>query len=213
MPVNNIHLKVCGMRDPLNIAEVGALDPDYMGFIFYRGSKRFVGEDFLVPDELSTAIKRVGVFVNEDTDVMLRVARNNRLDYLQLHGQESVDQCARVSGEGLAVIKTFNVDSMFDFAVTSKYVGVTDFFLFDTKGSLPGGNGSSFDWSYLKSYNQEVPFFLSGGISADNIQSIESLKGMNIHAVDVNSGVERSPALKDITLLIELTNKMKAYAI
>src|SRR5882757_1098107 len=100
MRTSKVKLKICGMRDTLNIGEIGALRPDYMGFIFYKGSRRFVGEDFIIPDDLSSEIKRVGVFVNESSEVMLQVAKKNRLDYVQLHGQESPGQCVLLARNG-----------------------------------------------------------------------------------------------------------------
>ncbi|HWA36193.1 MAG TPA: phosphoribosylanthranilate isomerase [Cyclobacteriaceae bacterium] len=201
------------MRDASNIVEIGDLHPDYMGFIFYRGSKRFVGENFRIPGKLSQRIKRVGVFVNETPERMLQIAGENKLDYLQLHGNESEEQCGLLRKNGHGVIKAFNVDSNFDFGETSKFVGIADFFLFDARGISPGGNGVTFDWSRLQSYDQKVPFFLAGGISGGDIQQLSALKGMNLHAIDVNSGVESAPASKDKTRVIELIKKMREYGV
>jgi phosphoribosylanthranilate isomerase len=201
------------MRDAANIGEMGALHPDYMGFIFFRGSKRFVGDQFRIPDDLSPTIKRVGVFVNEGTEKILQVASDNQLDYAQLHGDESPEECRFLHQNGLGVIKAFNVDNNFDFHRTLEYVGAVDFFLFDAKGGSRGGNGLRFDWKKLEEYDQQVPFFLAGGISPSDIEHVSALKGMNLHAIDVNSGVERSPASKDKKLVMELIDKMKAYAI
>jgi phosphoribosylanthranilate isomerase len=193
-----VKLKVCGMRDAENVLGVAALQPDYMGFIFYQKSPRFVGEDFLVPEAFPVDIKKVGVFVNETPEKMLALARTLQLDYLQLHGNESVEVCAVIKQAGIGVIKVFSVDDDFDFAVTKPYQSVVDFFLFDTKGKYYGGNAQAFDWSVLQRYDQQIPFFLSGGIAPDNVTNIAALKNMNLHALDVNSGVEVQPALKSI---------------
>jgi len=192
-----INLKVCGMRDAENIMQVAALQPDLMGFIFYAKSPRYVGTQFRIPVELPRSIKRVGVFVNESTEVMLEKAKTFNLDYLQLHGQESVEQCAELKKHNIKIIKVFSVDDQFDFEVTSPYAEVTDFFLFDTKGKYYGGNAVTFDWSILDRYDQQVPFFLSGGINPDNASGIKAFKEINLYAIDINSGVEVSPAVKD----------------
>ncbi|HEY9005857.1 MAG TPA: phosphoribosylanthranilate isomerase [Ohtaekwangia sp.] len=209
-----IKLKVCGMRDEANIQAVAALQPNYMGFIFYDKSPRYIGEDFLIPDIFPRSIKRVGVFVNEAEEKMLDAVQRFKLDYLQLHGDESAELCQSLKNENIGVIKVFSVGDGFDFAVTKPYKPVVDFFLFDTKGKYYGGNAKVFDWSILKNYDQEVPFFLSGGISAKNAEAIQSLTGMNIHALDVNSGVEDAPAIKSIPklqALIDACNQGKEF--
>lgn len=199
-----IYLKVCGMRDPENILQVAELKPDYMGFIFYPKSKRFVGSEFKVPDQLSKSIKRVGVFVNESTDTIIDLANRHGLDFIQLHGEESVNQCAELRHSGLGIIKAFSIDEQSDFLKVVRYKEVADYFLFDTKSEGYGGTGKAFDWNLLHHYDQDVPFFLSGGVSSANIHTAKNLAKMNLHAFDVNSGVELSPGLKAVDKLEEL---------
>jgi len=122
-------------------------------------------------------------------------------DHVQLHGNESVQQVAALKEAGFKVIKVFSIDDNFNFVATKEYVPVVDYFLFDTKGKLHGGNARTFNWNVLQRYDQEVPFFLSGGISPENIHDITSLEGMNVFALDVNSGVEESPGLKSLVKL------------
>lgn len=196
------------MREADNVLGVAALQPDYMGFIFYQKSPRFVGADFLIPKSFPTAIKKVGVFVNETPEKMLALGRTLQLDYLQLHGNESVEDCATIRQAGIGVIKVFSVDDDFDFTVTKPYQSSVDFFLFDTKGKYYGGNAQVFDWTVLNRYDQQVPFFLSGGITPDNVTNIAALKNMNLHALDVNSGVEIQPALKSIEKLNTLITQV-----
>lgn len=203
-----VKLKVCGMRDAENLLSVAALRPDYMGFIFYQKSPRFVGEDFQVPKSFPADIKKVGVFVNETPEKMLAIARMLQLDYLQLHGNESVEVCATIRQAGIDVIKVFSVGDDFDFAVTKPYQSSVDFFLFDTKGKYYGGNAQVFDWTVLNRYDQQIPFFLSGGITPDNVINIASLRNMNLHALDVNSGVEIQPALKSVEKLNTLITQV-----
>jgi phosphoribosylanthranilate isomerase len=203
-------LKICGMRDEKNILAVAALHPQYMGFIFYEKSPRYVGDDFRIPT-LPSSISRVGVFVNAPVSTIMEKVERHPLNYVQLHGGETVAQCEALRQEGIGVIKVFSVDDDFDFSKTHPYEDVADFFLFDTKGKYYGGNAMAFDWKVLEQYNQKVPFFLSGGIGPDNVVDIRNLKGMNIHAIDINSGVEESPALKDtqkIGTIIHILNSI-----
>jgi phosphoribosylanthranilate isomerase len=204
-------LKVCGMRDPDNIRQVAALHPDYMGFIFYRDSKRVVNETFQIPADFPPEIKRVGIFVNEPTPAMLATAKRYSLDLIQLHGEEPAGQCDELRETGVGVIKVFRLSNDFDFGRIAPYRKVVDYFLFDTKGSGYGGTGTPFDWTILEMYDQEIPFFLSGGLSPENIRDARNLKHMNIHAVDVNSGVEVRPGLKDIKKLENLILKIRSH--
>ena len=196
-----IKIKVCGMRDANNITQVTTLGPDYMGFIFYPPSPRYVGADFQLSAEDTKPVVRVGVFVNADNEEILRQSRIVRFDHVQLHGNEGVQQAAALKDLGFKVIKVFSVDDEFDFGVTKQFTPFVDFFLFDTRGKLYGGNARAFNWNVLRRYDQDVPFFLSGGISPENVNDIASLEGMNLHALDVNSGVEEAPGLKDVKKL------------
>ncbi len=194
----SIKSKICGMRDRENILDLSELRPDYMGFIFYRGSKRFVGDLFQIPDELPSAILRVGVFVNQSTTEVLSLVRAHALDMVQLHGTESPAQCQEIGKEGLKVIKSFSIGNTFDFQLTAVYAPVVDFILLDTKGSEFGGNGISFDWSLLGEQQFQCPFFLSGGIALENIHSLPNVSNAALHAVDINSGIETRPGFKDV---------------
>lgn len=186
------------MRDAENILQVAELHPDYMGFIFYPKSKRFVGNEFRLPVNFPKSIKRVGVFVNEATSTILDTAKEHSLNFVQLHGDEPVTQCAELKQRRLGVIKVFSIDEHFSFEAIKAYKPAVDYFLFDTKDVGFGGTGKTFDWNLLNQYDQEIPFFLSGGLSVENSQGIKILHGMNLHALDVNSGVEISPGQKDI---------------
>lgn len=199
--VDKIKIKVCGMRDVNNIMQVTALEPEYMGFIFYAPSPRYVGSEFKLIKKLPDCTKAVGVFVNAGNAEILRQSGVVGFDHVQLHGNEGVDQAAELKDAGLKVIKVFSVDDAFDFNLTKPYVPVVDYFLFDTKGKLYGGNAKTFDWKVLQRYDQHVPFFLSGGISPDNVNEIIALDGMNLYSLDINSGAEESPGLKDLKKL------------
>jgi phosphoribosylanthranilate isomerase len=196
------------MRSAENIRQVAALNPAYMGFIFYRDSKRFVGQGFRVPDDFPSSIRRVGVFVNEKNFEIRRLSVLHGLDFVQLHGEESVASCFELRNEGLGVIKVFPAHDLLDFRGLELYKNAVDYFMFDTKGPGYGGSGKTFNWNILEAYDQEIPFFLSGGISQDKIKDVGLLKGMNLHALDINSGVERIPGWKDADLIKKVKNEM-----
>jgi phosphoribosylanthranilate isomerase len=206
--LSGVKIKVCGMRNTENIREVAALSPDYMGFIFYEKSTRYVGSEFVLPDDLDSTINRVGVFVNHSKAFIKEKAVRHQLNYVQLHGDESVTFCEELKTEGIRVIKVFRVDEDFDFRGTKQFERVADFFLFDTKGKRYGGNAIPFDWSLLNQYNQVVPFFLSGGIQSDNVRQLKNISTLNIHAIDVNSGVEDQPGLKNVNKISEIINQL-----
>ncbi len=193
------------MREAKNIEEIASLYPDYMGFIFYDKSPRYVGEEFVIPKNIPSSVQKVGVFVNEGFETILGRRSSIEFQFVQLHGDESVELCEDLKDAGLKVIKAFSVDDDFDFSVTKKYDSSVDYFLFDTKGKYYGGNAKVFDWKVLKRYNQQVPFFLSGGLSPENIGMVKELNEMNIHALDLNSGVEISPGLKNIDKIKEVS--------
>ncbi|MBX2917076.1 MAG: phosphoribosylanthranilate isomerase [Cyclobacteriaceae bacterium] len=199
--------KVCGMRDADNLRAVSKLQPDYMGFIFYDSSPRFVGDSFRIPNDLPTHVKRVGVFVNEDMDRVQQLVQKHQLDFVQLHGDESVAYAQELKSK-VGVIKVFRVDADFDFCSTSEYESAADFFLFDTKGKHYGGNAFRFDWNLLGKYTGNTPFFLSGGISESNIQDLEDFHHKMFFGIDINSGVEEQPAIKSVDKIKSLLNSL-----
>jgi phosphoribosylanthranilate isomerase len=203
---SKVKIKICGMRDVKNIRDVGALHPDYMGFIFYPSSPRYVGEDFSIPEDLPHAIKRVGVFVNDSHHTIRHQVRKHDLSIVQLHGDEPESLCAEVQAEGVEVIKVFSIGEEFDFSVLKKYKPYVNYFLFDTKGKFYGGNSKTFNWKVLEKYDQDIPFFLSGGLTLDNIQNVFGLNHMNLHALDINSGVEDLPGVKSVKKIEEVMN-------
>jgi len=205
-------VKVCGMREPENLKQIATLQPDYIGFIFYEGSKRYC-EGTVTPEllaELPASIKKVGVFVNESTEVMLDTARKYKLDVIQLHGRETPRQCKELQEAGFEVIKAFSVDDNFVFENVLLYERYCDFFLFDTRGNNYGGNGTVFDWEILKRYLSDKPYFLSGGLNLENLKSREFDKiWPKPSALDVNSGFELEPGLKDVEKVKELIYEFK----
>lgn len=204
-------LKICGMKYPDNIVEIGALLPDYMGFIFWEKSARYF--DGTMPD-LPKSIKKVGVFVNESNEVILAKAQKYNLQAIQLHGQESVAFCSDLKSKidaSIEIIKVFSVSDSFDFEVLKAFETVCDYFLFDTKGKLPGGNGTTFDWKVLENYPSTKPFFLSGGIGIEEIKSIQEISKTNlpIYAIDINSKFEIESGLKNEEKLKRFINNLE----
>ncbi|NDP26820.1 MAG: phosphoribosylanthranilate isomerase [Flavobacterium sp.] len=196
-------LKICGMKYPENIIEVGSLLPDYMGFIFWAKSARYF--DGIIP-ELPKSIKKVGVFVNASLEEILEKMERYDLQAVQLHGDESVEFCESLKKnltKQIEVIKVFSILDIFDFAALKPFESICDYFLFDTKGKLPGGNGTTFDWKVLENYPSTKPFFLSGGIGIIEMDAVnEILKtSLPVYAMDVNSKFEIEPGLKNIELL------------
>lgn len=199
------------MRDPVNIAKVVTTNPDFIGFIFYPKSKRFIGFE-LLPEVLAVvpaSVKKVGVFVNETPEKILEVSARWKLDAIQLHGEESSEFCVKLQHGGLMVIKSFSVDESFDFAALEDYRESCDFFLFDTKGKLPGGTGQKFNWHLLNKYQLDHPFFLSGGIGPDDLNEIKEFSHPLLCGIDINSGFEINPALKDVKKIRQFISKIR----
>jgi phosphoribosylanthranilate isomerase len=204
-------IKVCGMRDAENLKQVAALMPDFVGFIFSDKSLRFVGDDLDVDvvKALPKAIKRVGVFVNASPDFVLKATKKYDLDFAQLHGSETPDYCRSLRNRGISIIKAFGVNDDFNFSMLNNYKAFSDFFLFDTKGDLPGGNGVRFDWRNLNRYDNDKPFFLSGGIGPTDIPDLAALTHLKLYGVDVNSQVEISPGLKDVEKVRAIIERLR----
>ncbi|PWA04399.1 phosphoribosylanthranilate isomerase [Flavobacterium psychrotolerans] len=191
-----MRIKICGMKYPENIIEVGSLLPDYMGFIFWEKSSRFF--DGTMPD-LPQSIQKVGVFVDATLEEIISKIEKYNLNLIQLHGNESVEFCQNLKKLDIKIIKVFSVNDDFNFEVLKEYEAVCDYFLFDTKGELPGGNGVTFNWKLLEKYNLAKPFFLSGGIGLEDLEKIKKIN-LPIHAIDVNSKFEMEPGLKNTKL-------------
>jgi phosphoribosylanthranilate isomerase len=195
----NLKIKVCGMKETANRESLEELPVDYFGFVFYPGSPRFVdgcGEEMLF-NLLNTPKFRTGVFVDTTPSEIIRTAGKFKLTHIQLHGGEIPEVCEQIGREGYKVIKSFSVHPDFDFSVCFSYAGKCDFFLFDTKGKLPGGTGEKFAWNILNNYHLQVPFFLSGGISPGDESAILAFNHPAFYGIDLNSGFEDAPGVKN----------------
>lgn len=193
-------IKICGLKYPDNIRDVMALQPDYIGFICYPGSRRFVGE--LDMDWVAglQGTKKTGVFVDAPLHDVKKAIRQYGFQAVQLHGSETPTYCAKLANCGVEIIKAFGISDRFNWSTVPTYE-TADYYLFDTQSTQHGGTGNRFDWTLLKGYTGDKPFFLSGGISAATIADALQLDDPRLYALDLNSRFETAPGVKDITLL------------
>lgn len=191
------------MTDPKNAREVSAHRPDYMGFIFYPRSLRYVGRnpDPALFSEIPEEVEKTAVFVNEYYERMIEVTEKYGIRTVQLHGMESPDTCISLRSHGLKVIKVFPGDQLENAKLLRDYEEVTDYFLFDTPVRTHGGSGRKFDWTLLEKCRARKRFFLSGGISGDDAEHLRSLEMSGLFAVDINSRFETAPGIKDPELV------------
>lgn len=196
------------MRDRTNISAVATLQPDWMGFIFYRPSPRFIGDDFIVP--ALEKISKVGVFVDASEEEILEKYLKNHLDMIQLHGRESPAYCQNLIQKGLTLIKVFGIDERFSFEQAKEYESTCRYFLFDTKTPSHGGSGKKFTWKKLFEYGLKIPFLLSGGIGPEDVDFISTCSHPQLFGIDLNSRFEISPGAKNVTSLSTFIEKIRS---
>jgi phosphoribosylanthranilate isomerase len=202
-------IKVCGLKDPENIKAVAALSPDYMGFIFYGPSPRSVNALSIgALSNIPARVNKTAVFVNESQENITGLIEKFDFDTIQLHGAESPEFCNTFKNQ-VQVIKAFGISNSFNFDQLKAYDGKIDFFLFDSKTDIHGGSGKTFDWTMLDQYNLDMPFFLSGGISPDNLEEIKNIAHPQFYGADLNSRFESSPGIKDINKLEKAFDSIK----
>lgn len=202
-------IKVCGLRDKDNIQAVAALAPDYMGFICYEPSPRYVKD---IPEhilaDLPSTVYKTAVFVDENAEAINTLIDTFGFNAIQLHGSENPD-FANSFRDKVTVFKAFGLNADFDFEQLNNYANKVDYFLFDTKTDLHGGSGKTFDWHVLDNYKLNTPFFLSGGLSLDNLAEVNTITHPQFYGVDLNSKFETSPGVKDIDKLKQAFNMLK----
>lgn len=197
------------MKFTKNREAVEKLGVDFLGYIFYNPSKRFVGANPEV-GLFNSETPKVGVFVDENVFEILGMAKNMGFEYVQLHGKENPKTCQILKNQGLKIIKAFSVNEKFKFSSTKPFEKVADFFLFDTKTKLPGGSGEKFNWQILENYTGHTPFFLSGGIGENDAADIKKIQHPKLTGVDLNSGFEDEPGVKNIKKLDQFITQLKA---
>jgi phosphoribosylanthranilate isomerase len=204
--MTKVKLKICGMKH--NTAEVAALKPDYLGFIFYENSPRnFETAMPMLPE----TIKKVGVFVNASESFIADTIKLHKLDILQLHGDESSDYCKQLkSSTAKEIWKVVPIGDAFNFNTLKPYAEHVDYYLFDTQSKERGGSGRRFNWGLLGSYPFKKPFILSGGIGFENLAEVKIMlrSGLPIHAIDINSKFEIEPGLKNVELIKQFIDEL-----
>jgi phosphoribosylanthranilate isomerase len=199
----NLKIKVCGITTKEQAAELIDMGTDYVGMIYHKHSPRHVDTPF-TNNECCVLVS-----VNQSSDALMTLAQKFKVKQLQLHGEETVEQCKHLQTEGYSIIKAFSVDDDFDFEQCTKYTNVASYFLFDTKGKSKGGNGTKFNWSKLNEYRLDKPFFLSGGIDSKDASAIQELTHPMLIGIDLNSKFEKSPGIKDIDKLKDFINNLR----
>jgi phosphoribosylanthranilate isomerase len=205
-----VKIKVCGLSSSTNGALVAALGPEWIGFNFYRPSPRYISPRDAA-SMVTSASKRIGVFVDESYEAILSVAHEARLDGVQLHGDESPELCVIIRNQGLSVIKACNVEGVHSLLDSSRYTQSVDFLLFDAprqgakKGVLLGGTGVSIEWRELPWHLVHKAFFIAGGIDEYKIQEMLPLmSNPQFIGFDLNSKFETSPGIKDVERIKKL---------
>jgi|TARA_B110000263_G_C15306676_1_gene510763 phosphoribosylanthranilate isomerase len=199
--MKNYKIKICGITNERNYNNIKNYPIDYFGFIFYEKSPRYLFKNNNV-NFIKSIKNKVGVFVDENINYLLELCVKYNFNVVQLHGNESKDYCKNVKNSGIKVIKSFLINSKDDFKDINFYTDYVDYFLFDYKSKDYGGSGINFNWKLLNNIEIKRPYFLSGGISLNNINLIENHN--KLYAIDLNSKFEKYPGFKDIKLIDKL---------
>lgn len=200
--MRRLKLKVCGLTQAENIAEVAQLKPDMMGFIFYPPSPR--NAYCLDPGEvrkITGSIKKVGVFVNEAVDRLLAIAQEYDLDVIQLHGEESPSYCNVLKSSGKQLMKVFSGNALPIRGEIETYAEYVDGFLLDHRGLSKGGSGIPFDHMPLQKNKFPYPYWLAGGMTPSLVKQLITKPYNKCVGLDLNSGFEEIPGIKSIEKL------------
>ena len=211
-----MRIKVCGMTDMDQVQQLDEMGVEFCGFIFYPKSPRYLFKHVpaSIVKKTKGHINKVGVFVNAETDEILRVVDDCGLYLVQLHGDETPRQCERIS-EYITTVKAFRISEQDNILWKIKdYKDVVDMFLFDTEGVGYGGTGKKFNWQMLKGLNIRKPFFLSGGIQPDDMDNLKDFAAdpvaKDLFSIDINSKFELSPGIKDMEKVKNFVTKLKS---
>ena len=207
-------VKICGITNLEDARFASGAMVDYLGFIFVESSPRYID-----PEKAGAIVnwvegpKKVGVFMDQPLDDVNVLAKFSGIDYVQLHGQETIEYCQLIEKPIIKVIHVGETSTKEEIeAKVALYSEVAEFLLFDTKANGKfGGTGITFDWSLLKEIADDTPFFLAGGLTPENVS--EAIETVRPYAVDLNSGVEEEPGLKDFEKIEQLMENLKSYKI
>ena len=201
---NNYQLKVCGLTKINQIQELISLNVDFLGFIFYEKSPRFVLNHLSLKEIAEIPhFGKVGVFVNESIKAIVEITTESQLDIIQLHGNENekfILQLRQILGNNIKIIKVIRIGNQ-SFDELQKTINqqpsTVNYLLFDTDSKTFGGTGKTFDWQILNEIEIPIPYFLSGGISLENIHQLSTINHQPL-ALDINSKFETEPGSKDL---------------
>ena len=194
-------VKICGLSDPNNLAVAVEAGARFVGFVFYPPSPRNVSFDIAwnLARTIPTGVRSVGLFVNPEDKQLERILTGIQLDMVQLHGDETPGRINEIKERfSMPVIKAIRVRDESDLKDVEGYEAAADWLLFDARpenAKLPGGTGESFDWNILKNREFKKPWMLSGGLNESNVK--DALSILKPNAVDISSGVESAPGIKD----------------
>jgi len=209
-----MRIKVCGMTEPEQVAQLAGLGVSFAGFIFYPKSPRYVFKNMTTTQiRKENSINKVGVFVNSTIEEVLHMVDECRLHMVQLHGDESPKFCEKIA-DYVSVVKAFRLSENDSVEwMIRPYMEMCDMFMFDTMGAGYGGTGKKFDWSVLKNETIGKPFFLSGGIEPGDEGKLreftEEPVAKALFAVDINSRFELSPGIKDMEKVRVFAERLK----
>jgi phosphoribosylanthranilate isomerase len=212
-----ISIKICGLTDELSVKAVADAKADYAGFVYFPASPRHITLEKAAKLKalLPSAIKSVSVLVDPDNALLSQVFSMLKPDYIQLHGKEAPARLLeiRTAFPAAKIIKALRIRTSDDVAQASSFKDSADMLLFDAKapelpGMLPGGNGLSFDWALLKNREFPLPWMLSGGLNGENVA--EAMRGSGARMLDISSGVESAPGVKDPALIKAFIDKARS---
>ena len=206
-------IKVCGMTNASNIRQVAETGVDWIGMIFWQPSSRCC-HDPGVAQTIPEGIQRVGVFVDEEVETIVRRTEECGLNRVQLHGREtatSIRQLRQRLPQGVEIIKAISIHTLDDLALAKAYEPLADYLLFDTKCETVGGSGRQFDWSILNHYQGQRPFLLSGGIGPDDARRLAAFSHPQLAGYDLNSRFETAPGIKNVEALRQFLKERKGW--
>jgi phosphoribosylanthranilate isomerase len=213
----SVAVKICGLSTQQSLAAALAGGARFVGFVFYPPSPRdlTIEQAASLAQNVPSSVTKVGVFVDPDDDFLARLLARAPLDLLQLHGKETPERVLAIKARfGKAAMKALPVAEEADLDAARRYFGVADWLMFDAKppkdrrDAIPGGNGLAFDWQLLSQRRWPMPWMLSGGLDPDNLGEAVKISGAG--AIDVSSGVETSPGVKDIVKIRAFLARAKA---
>ena len=208
---SQLQIKVCGLTQQSQIQELISLNVDFLGFIFYEKSPRYVLHHLSLKEIAEIPhFGKVGVFVNESIKAIVEITTESQLDIIQLHGNENekfILQLKQILGNNIKIIKVIRIGNQ-SFDELQKTINqqpsTVNYLLFDTDSKAFGGTGKTFDWQILNEIEIPKPYFLSGGISLENIHQLSTINHQPL-AIDINSKFEIEPGNKNLEKIKKFT--------